>query len=1044
MQTFSWGKTVENSNYRLGIDLGTNSLGWCILKLDDEDRPRRIKSAGCRIFSDGRDPKSGSSKAEARRMARGARRRRDRFLGRKGGLMQSLIRLGLMPEGKHDRKKLEKLNPYELRAKAVEAPLDPHELGRALCHLNQRRGFLSNRKTATKEEGKKIKPDIEGLQEALKQTQAKTLGAYLWNRVKEGKLARARTDEKLYPTRSLYISEFKTIRKNQTPRQKISDKDWDELYQKIFYQRPLKPVEPGRCQLNPNEYRALNALPSFQKFRIAQDITNLAWIDATGNKHFLDEGQRKKIWDLLHKQKTVAFGKVRTALKLPQEARFNLEDEKRKDLKGNATAVFLSGKEYFGKKWFDFSGEGQDRIVEDLLNIEKERELIEKAQKEWRVEEDQAKKLAELLPEDFVKGYCRFGITALQKLVPLMRDEGLRYDEAAKKIGYHHSDDRPGKLEDRLEYYGKMLPKDVAFGDPDQTSPEKKYGKIGNPTVHVGLNQLRKVVNEIIETHGRPKEIVVELARELKLSKKQKDELEKEQRKNQKDNERIKEELEKLGLENNGRDRVKYKLWEELDRNDVNNRLCPFSGAKITPTNLFSPEIEIEHILPLSKTLDDSQTNKTLATREANRNKKNRSPYEAFGGNDADYAEILDRARQLPKRKFRRFLPDAMERFDDENEFLARQLNDTRYLSTVAAKYLRHICGEVRVIPGILTAMLRHKLGLNTLLGEHNKKERNDHRHHAIDALVTALTDQGLLQQVSKLTGAGLLEPAEELTDPVKPRLKAPEPWAGFRKEAEEKINQVIVSHKHDHGIEGPLHEDTAYGIIQNPSGWEKENGYNVVRRKPAAELSRNEIAAIRDPHLRKKFMDFAETFESDKDLKMELPEFAGKLGVLRVRVLKKENPIIEIKHSQTPIKSKDSGIRRKGLVPGSVHHLELWKLPDGTLQGEGVNFFEANKKDPLLKRPHPAAKLMLKIHKGDMMRLRHKGEMKTARVVSLSPENKTLWLVEHFESGNLAKRYKEKKLEYIFLSFSKLKESQARIIHVDALGRVKDPGAVL
>ncbi len=96
------------------------------------------------------------------------------------------------------------------------------------------------------------------------------------------------------------------------------------------------------------------------------------------------------------------------------------------------------------------------------------------------------------------------------------------------------------------------------------------------------------------------------------------------------------------------------------------------------------------------------------------------------------------------------------------------------------------------------------------------------------------------------------------------------------------------------------------------------------------------------------------------------------------------------------------------------------------------------------MKRPHPAAKLVLKIHKGDMLRLRHKGKVKTARVVSLSPENKTIWLVEHFEGGNLAKRYKERKLEYIFLSFSRLKECEARLIHVDALGRIKDPGTIL
>ncbi len=967
-------------NYRLGIDLGTNSLGWCLVKLDEAGCPCRILKAGSRIFSDGREPKTGASLAVGRRMARGARRRRDRFLYRKNRLMALLVRLGLMPEDKKERKKLEKLNPYELRAKAVENTLQPYELGRALYHLNQRRGFLSNRKTSTKEEGKKIKPDIDGLKQALSASPARTLGEYLWLRAEKKQRVRARVDEKLYPTRALYEEEFDVIREKQRSHQNLKETDWGAIHDRIFDQRPLKPVVPGRCQLEENEYRARNAMPSFQKFRIAQDITNLEWIDEGGNKHRLDEKQRGKLWDLLHEQKTATFGKIRTTLKLAEGTRFNLEDEKRKDLKGNDTAKLLSGKKYFGKKWFDFSDEDRDQIVTELLDIEDEQAVVEKAVKEWGVGEDQACNLSALLPEDFVKGYCRFCIPVLQKLVPLMRDDGLHYDKAVKKLGYDHSDNRPDQLAEKLDYYGKMLPKDVAFGDPDEKTPEKKYGKIGNPTVHVALNQLRLVVNEILETYGCSGEIVVELARDLKLSKKQKDDLEKEQGANQKNNERIGKELEGMGLDNNGRNRLKFKLWEELNPKDINDRCCPFSGTKISPTSLFSPQIEIEHILPLSKTLDDSQHNKTLATREANRLKGNRAPSKAFEGEDTDYdyGEILDRAHQLPKRKFMRFLPEAMERFDDENQFLARQLNDTRYLSTVATKYLSHICRTVRVIPGILTAMLRYKLGLNDILGEAGKKDRNDHRHHAIDALVTALTDQGLLQRVAKLTGAGLLDPYEELSDSVRPRLKVPELWAGFHKEAEEKINRIVVSHKPDHGIQGALHKEYAHGII-DPNDWEKENDYNLVRRKSVVELSCNEIPAIRDPDLRKKFMDFADTFENDKELKLALPEFAKNMGVLRVRVLIKKHPVIEINH---PRKNPS---HKKGLVPGDVHHLEFWRLPDGTIEGKGINFFESNnEKNPLLKRPHPAAKLVLKIHKGDMMRLKHKGKMKTARVVSL------------------------------------------------------------
>ncbi|MCH8157895.1 MAG: type II CRISPR RNA-guided endonuclease Cas9 [Nitrospinae bacterium] len=632
---------MDKAPYRLGIDMGTNSLGWCLVRLDEKEKPCGILDAGARIFSDGRDPQTGTSLAVGRRMARSARRRRDRFLYRKSKLMRLLLRLGLMPQNKNERKKLEILNPYQLRAEALDRALSPYELGRALYHLNQRRGFLSNRKTATKEEGKKIKPDIEGLQEAIIESGAKTLGQYLWQRVQKGELARARTGEKLYPTRALYKEEFNLICERQAGHHKLSEADWEAIGERIFYQRDLKPVTPGRCQLYPEERRARSALPSFQKFRIAQDITNLAWIDDKGKSHFLDEGQRKKLWDLLHKQKTMKFESVRKKLELPEGVTFNLEDEKRKDLKGNVTAIFLSDKKYFGKKWFEVSDEDRDRIVEELMDIEEEESVVRKAIDEWGLNEEQAKKLAELLPEDFMPGYCRFGITVLQKLVPLMRDKGMRYDEAVKAIGLHHSDKRPAGDSRELEYYAKFMP-EAAFieGKPDapEDLPEQKYGKIGNPTVHVALNQLRLVVNEILKVHGRPAEIVVELARDLKQSQKQREETQKEQARNQRNNERIAGEMEKLGVTNNGLNRAKFKLWEELNYGDINDRCCPFSGEKISIDALFSKKVEIEHILPLSKSLDDSLSNKTLSMSHANRLKGNRAPYDAFGRPDGAQA----------------------------------------------------------------------------------------------------------------------------------------------------------------------------------------------------------------------------------------------------------------------------------------------------------------------------------------------------------------------------------------------------------------------
>jgi len=114
-----------NQIYRLGLDVGTNSIGWAALTLDAVGRPNGILALGARIYSDGRNPKDGTSLAVARRVPRGMRRRRDRYLRRRDDLMETLIALDLMPADEAERQALVTLDPYALRAKAVHGPLPP-------------------------------------------------------------------------------------------------------------------------------------------------------------------------------------------------------------------------------------------------------------------------------------------------------------------------------------------------------------------------------------------------------------------------------------------------------------------------------------------------------------------------------------------------------------------------------------------------------------------------------------------------------------------------------------------------------------------------------------------------------------------------------------------------------------------------------------------------------------------------------------------------------------------------------------------------------
>lgn len=1024
---------MEKFKYRLGLDLGTNSIGWCILSLDNKNAPQSLIALNSRIFSDGRDPKSKSSLAVNRREARGARRRRDRYLRRRQVLMNKLMDLGLMPKNEKERRALVNLNPYELRAKALDHPLTAYELGRTLFHLNQRRGFKSNRKTTSKEETKKTGPDIQGLQNSMRASGTRTLGEYLWSRNKKGLLLRGRPGENLYPTRAMYWNEFEAIQKKQNSyHTDLKPEDWVSLRDHIFYQRELKPVVPGRCQLNPQEFRTPRALPCYQKFTIAQDLTNLEIIRPDRSKHHLTAEQRQLLWKTMNRQKTIGFGKIKTLLNLGDEVEFNLQTDRRKELKGNHSACLLAKNEYFGEAWYELAEEMQDEIVDDLLSTESEDQLIEKAMNEWRVNEAKAISLSLLGPEDFLPGYGRFSKDILQSLMPLMRDDGMRYDEAVEARGFHHSHNYPDNIDVSLEYYGKLLPEAVMGADPQKEHPERKYGKIGNPTVHIGLNQLRKVVNEIIKRYGLPDEIVLELVRDLKLNQAQKEQLEKEQRANQRENEDIAKELGKIPVNNNRENRIKYKLWKELNFKDPNDRCCPYSGERICPSDLFSEKVEIEHILPESVTLDNSINNKTICTTHANRLKGNRSPHEAFGHADSPYLyeDILDRARNLPGKKRWRFQLDAMERFKDMNKFLDRQLNDTAYLSKVAKRYLSHICPhkKIWVIPGRLTAYIRERLGLNEVLGKRGVKNRDDHRHHAIDALVAGLTDRRLLQKI-RVEDENFLD-----------KVTIDAPWNNFYQSVKKKIDSIVVSHRPDASKEGALHEMTAYGKLEPRTVWEeqkKQEGYSVIYRKPLTGLSNKEIQVVRDPGLRERLA------EETKDLtgnpfKDALNLFSQRTGIIGVRILKKEHPLVEIRH---PIKNPRFN---KWLVPGKIHHVAVWRMPDGKIIVKGVNVFKANQKDQNQMRPHPAAKRLLKIHKGDLLKLLDRGIEKIARVVSLSPENNNMWLVDHHEAGVLANRYKNKEFKYIFLFFSQIKEKRVRKIFVDCLGNITDPGPLL
>ena len=489
------GKEMPNKNtpYRIGLDLGTNSLGWCLLDLDENLHPTGIRDIGVRIFKDGRDPNSGTSLAVDRRLARSARRRRDRYLGRRRALMNALIAGGLMPKEEPARKALEVLDPFALRAAALDEELPPHHLGRALFHLNQRRGFKSNRKAdrGNDDEKGKIATGIDRLCQAMSESNARTYGEFLHlrrstaadprhvpavrTRLRPEPGENAKGDGyDFYPNRTLFEAEFEAIWNVQGPYHPgiLTDALKEQLQTIIFFQRELKSPEVGRCTFF-DDKRLPKAHPLFQTRRLYEEVNALK-IDMPGKaSEDLTLDQRNKIIVQLQSKRTCGFPTLRKLLKLPPEARFNKESDSRTKLLGDEVRAELSHRDRFGPRWSAFDLETQTNIVDRLRNEQNETSLFEWLSDAYQLDAERAKKIAAAnLPE----GFGRLGKKATQLLIEELKGAVITYDKAVAKCGKHHpemrshSDMRTGEIMDALPYYATILERHVPPGtnDPDE------------------------------------------------------------------------------------------------------------------------------------------------------------------------------------------------------------------------------------------------------------------------------------------------------------------------------------------------------------------------------------------------------------------------------------------------------------------------------------------------------------------------------------------------------------------------------------------------
>ena len=581
----------------------------------------------------------------------------------------------------------------------------------------------------------------------------------------------------------------------------------------------------------------------------------------------------------------------------------------------------------------------------------------------------------------------------------------VTYDKAVQAAGFeHHSAlshaQQTGEIMRELPYYGEPLQRHVGFGtgipnDP----PEKRFGRISNPTVHIGLNQIRKVVNALLKRYGHPSEVIIEVTRDLKQSREIRNEIQREQAFRQKQNEIWKAEIREItGIQATAIDLQKMKLWTELNPGDISNRRCPYTGEQIGLTQLFSDAVEIEHILPFSRTLDDSLNNKTVSMRSANRDKGNRIPFDAFGHSPPgyDYPAILERANNMPLAKRKRFAPDGYERWlKEDKDFLARALTDTAYLSRVAREYLSLICppNRVRAVPGRLTAMLRGKFGLNDILGLQGEKNRNDHRHHAVDACVIGVTDQGLLQRFAKASADARERQLNRLVESM------PEPFIGYRAHVTRAVTNIIVSHRPDHNFEGRLHNQTAYGLV----------GEGLVVHAKYVDGKR-----IREPE------------------KLTVIEFAEPTAAHRHGTLADGSP--------RPY---------KGYKGDSNYCIEIVRNEKGKWEGEVISTFRAYQivrergltglRDP--KRSASGKSLVMRLMIDDYVRMNLEGASVLMRVATLSGNGQIFMAAQKEANVDARNRDKAESFKYVSKMAGSLRAGKSRRVSVSPIGDESDPG---
>ena len=806
-----------------------------------------------------------------------------------------------------------KLQKYKWRSEAVSKKLTIEEVAHVLCEVNNNLNNSSGYLGAISDRSKELI------------FKSQTVGQYQYEQLKSNPNTSLR-NQVFY--RMDYLHEFEAIWEKQAQyhAQLTSELKAEIRDVIIFYQRKLKSQKHlvSECEFEKFHKVIPKSSPLFQVFKVWSILNNLEIRDCDSlEKRRLTMDEKNELYKWLELTDKL---KAKDAIKLlglkPSDFELNYDE-----IEGNRTSAVLfnayvkileiegynvvgdpqkseeiwqmikeifqdlgistdileldfslQGKEFYQQPYYElwhllYSFEGDDsRTGND--------KLIEKLISKYGFKREHAGFLANTrLQAD----YGSLSARAIRKILPHLM-EGIPYagvasdpfaESACSLAGYSHSSSLTAeqlatrKLKDRLE----LLPKN----------------SLRNPVVEKILNQLVNLINAVIDDPelGKPDEIRIELARELKKSAKERDRDTTRINESKADHARIKAMLEKdFEIKKVTRnDIIRYKLYRELEMVGYRDL---YSGVYIPKEKIFSKEFDIEHIIPQASLFDDSFSNKTLSTREDNLKKGNRTAYdfvqETKSKVDFDSfiyrVETLFKNKKISKAKYEKLLTKGSEIPDG---FIERDLRDSQYIARKAKQMLEEVFRTVTTTTGSVTDRLRQdwqlvnvmkelnlpkyrKLGLTRVIeGKNGQPEelindwtkRNDHRHHAMDALTVAFTKRSHVQYLNNLSARsdksssiyGIEQKELKRDDNNKLVFKSPIPVNEFRAEAKKHLESVLISQKAKNKVvtkninkikikghpqfktqialtpRGQLHNETVYGCIRRYQTKEEKVG---------------------------------------------------------------------------------------------------------------------------------------------------------------------------------------------------------------------------